>query len=186
MPVSSAQSGLAIEYYARISADQENIKRQADRLTNAAQKVNSQLTTFDPVGLFEIMYESDKTSTAFQSFAVSSLRQLVKSYNKLNDSLAASDRITNEGAGLLEKVKKLLTGPNAEKYNNIGMSLDRYTGAIQFDEQKFTAAITSDPTSVRNLLMDNKQFGPVLQNVIDTIALKPTTFYFNSSFSIRV
>ena len=105
MSVPIFTSGAALEYYARVSSQQANIKQQAADLEAAAEKVNSKLEKFKFTGAFQLMYETDKESSAFCSFGLNALQGLVKSYNQLNDISYSSSALSNEGKGLLDKVK---------------------------------------------------------------------------------
>jgi hypothetical protein len=178
-------SGSSVEYYARISAEQETIKDQAASLESAAERVKASVEVFSPAGMFVYLYESNKSSSAFRDFSVNALRRLVNSYNELNETSAASDRLSDEGKALLDKVKSLLSGPSGEKLRKIGIGLDKATGALRFDEQRFADALLEDPDGVRGLLLNKKGLEPVIQQTIDNMLAQSATSYFNASFVIN-
>jgi flagellar capping protein FliD len=186
MSVPSVSTGVALEYYARVSAQQANIKRQAAELETAAENVDSKLATFTLSGMFELMYETDKDSSAFHSFGVNALHGLVKSYNQLNDISNSSSALSNEGKALLNKVKELLAGHSAATFQGIGLELDKHSGAITFNERLFADKLASDPTTVRNALINGDMLGPVLQETISSLLSKPATAYFSSFFNVIV
>ncbi|MDF2500967.1 MAG: hypothetical protein K0Q77_1681 [Anaerosporomusa subterranea] len=186
MGVPNVSTGAAVEYYARVSAQQARNKQQAADLEAAAENVNNQLATFKLSGVFELMFETDKDSSAFHSFGVNVLQGLVKSYNQLNDISNSSSGLSNEGKALLDKVKTLLTGSKASTFQEIGLELDKHSGAIAFNERLFTEKIASDPQTVRNALINEKMLGPVLQETISSMLAKSATSYFSSFFSVNV
>lgn len=106
----TGQSGSSVEYYARISAEQETIKNQAANLESAAGKVKASVDVFRPSGMYAYLYATNKSSSAFRDFSANALRGLVKSYNELNEVCTSSDRLSDEGKALLDKVKSLLSG----------------------------------------------------------------------------
>lgn len=185
MSVPNVSTGVALEYYARVSAQQANIKRQATELETAAGNVNSKVAAFKLSGMFELMYETDKDNSAFCSFGVTALQGLVKSYNQLNDISNSSSALSNEGKALLDRVKALFSGPNASAYQDIGLELDKHSGAIAFNERLFAEKIASDPTTVRNTLINDNMLGSVLQETISSMLSKPATAYFSSYFSVN-
>ncbi len=178
-------SGGSVEYYARISAEKETIKNQAAALENVAQNVKAKLDVFAPTGLFAYLYDNNKSSSAFRDFAVNALRGLVKSYNELNEVSASSDRLSDEGKALLDRVKSLLSGSSGEKLRKIGIGLDQATGALRFDEQRFADSLLEDPQGVRDLLLNKNGLGPVIQLTIDNMLAQSATCYFNASFILN-
>lgn len=178
-------SGSSVEYYARISAEKETIKHQAAELENAAQNVKTKLEVFAPTGLFAYLCDNNKSSSAFRDFSVNALRRLVRSYNELNEVSGASDRLSDKGKALLDEVKSLLSGPSGEKLRKIGIGLDRATGALRFDEQRFTDSLLEDPQGVRGLLLNKNGLGPAIQLTIDNILAQSATSYFNASFIVN-
>ncbi|MDU4959271.1 MAG: hypothetical protein E6X17_01205 [Sporomusaceae bacterium] len=155
-------------------------------MAEAAEKVSLKLKTFTPSGLFAQMYKTDKDNSFFHSFAVGALNGLTNSYNQLNELSNGLNNLSNEGKALLDKVKGLLSGPSASKFEEIGLKLDKYSGAIVFDETVFGEKIASDPQTVRSILLDANMLGPVLQETMATVLAKPATAYFTSSFSVNV
>lgn len=186
MALSKATSAAAVEYYSRISSQQANAKRQAAELETAAEKVEKEAKNFTLSGMFELMYETDKESSAFRSYSMFALTGLVKSYNQLNDSSNSSSALSNEGKSLLDNVKALLTGSKASAFQEIGLAIDKHSGAILFDERIFADKVTNDPKTVRNVLIDEKMLGPVMRETISAMLSKPTTAYFTSLFSVKV
>ena len=186
MSVPNVSTGVALEYYARVSAQQANIKQQAAELETAAENVNSKLKTLKPSGMFALMYKTDKESSTFCSFGVNALQGLVKSYNQLNDISNSSSSLSSEGKALLDKVKELLTGPSAETFQDMGLDLDKHSGAITFNDRLFAEKLASDPTTVTNALISKNMLGPVLQETISSLLSKPATSYFSSFFSVTV
>jgi len=178
-------SGSSVEYYARINAEKAKIKNQAAELENAAQNVKDKLRVFAPTGLFAYLYDSNKNSSVFRDFSVNALRELVKNYNELNKISAASEGLSDEGRGLLDKVKALLGGPAAGTFREIGLQLDAATGHLIFDDRRFADKLAAEPSDVRQLLLGNNRLGPVMQRVIDNMLARPTQTYFNSSFIIN-
>lgn len=178
-------SGSSVEYYARISAEQETIKNQAASLESAAEKVKASVDVFGPSGMFAYLYKTNKSSSAFRDFSINALRGLVKSYNELNEVSASSDRLSDEGKALLDKVKSLLSGSAGRNLRAIGIGLDRATGALRFDEQIFADALLEDPQGVRGLLLNKNGLGPAIQMSVENMLARSATSYFNAAFVIN-
>lgn len=185
MAVTAASSRASLEYYARISAEQEKINTQAASLERATGKVETSLTPFDPTGLFEYLYEEDKTSSVFRGFALNAVRSLVKNCNELTAAGKSADRLGDEGKALLEKVKAVLAGPAGGIFREMGIGLNRATGELRFDETRFNEKILADPQGVRQAIMGRDGLGPVMQRVIEAFQSRAATSYFNSSFIIN-
>ena len=72
----------------------------------------------------------------------------------------------------------MLTGSKATAFQDIGLELDKHSGAITFNERQFAEKIASDPNTVRNALINEEMLGPVLQETISSMLAKPATAYF--------
>ena len=182
MIVGTSQALLSSEELARASAERDSIKRQSRELQSAATRVQSKLKSFGASGLLATLYSQDKSGSAFQTFAQSMVRDLCKSYKQLNQTLQDSDRISNEGKDLLNSVKELLTGKNADRFAEMGLTLNQYTGDLKFDENKFAEKIAADPAGVKELLLDKKYLGPVLSHVVANILNQSEGYYFNPAY----
>lgn len=186
MSIQNVSTAAAVEYYARVNSMQARNKQQAAALEEAAAKVNTKLAVFKLSGMFDKMYSKDKEGSAFHSFSVNALRDLVNSYNRLNDFSISSSSLSDEGKALLNNVKDLLGGSKASTFEELGLKLDPHSGAMVFDERLFAEKLASDPSAVRGALLSPGMLGPILQNTISSMLSKPATAYFNSSFSIKV
>nr|WP_092074334.1 flagellar filament capping protein FliD [Dendrosporobacter quercicolus]NSL49238.1 flagellar filament capping protein FliD [Dendrosporobacter quercicolus DSM 1736]SDM88987.1 Flagellar hook-associated protein 2 C-terminus [Dendrosporobacter quercicolus] len=182
MTVGTSQTALCSAELARASAERESIRKQSRDLQSAATGVEAKLKAFGASGLLATMYSQDKNGSAFQTFARSAVRELCKSYRQLNQTLADSDRLSNEGRALLDKVKELLTGEHADAFAEMGLSLNRYTGELKFDEHTFAEKIAGDPEGVRKLLLDKKYLGPAVSDVVETILKQSDGYYFNPAY----
>lgn len=181
----TGQSGSSIEYYARINAEKETIRNQAASLESAAKKVQASVDEFSPSGMYAYLYESNKSSSAFRDFSINALRGLVKNYNELNEVCSSADRLSDEGKAMLDKVQSLLKGPAGKNLREIGIELDRSTGAMRFDERLFDDALVADPKKVSGLLVNKSGLGPIVQLAIDSLLDRSATSYFNASFVIN-
>ncbi len=165
-----------------VAAERESIQRQGKELQSAAEKGKSKLKALGSDGLLAKLYSQDKTSSAFQIFAQSTMRELCKSYRQLNATLSTSDRLSSEGKALLDNVKQLLSGKDAKLFAEAGLKLDRHTGDIKFDENKFVEKAISDPAGIRKLLLDKKYLGPAVSQVVDGILNQSTDYFFNQAY----
>jgi flagellar hook-associated protein 2 len=140
-----------------VSLDHEHVSLQLNAITTGAIKVN--------VG------EDD-------SKIVDAVQALVTNYNNLEDVFGSSDKVTQQGASVLNRVESLVGKTRVTDFAAIGISLNQYTGALELDQQKLSAALESSPDKVKSLLVGAASLGQMVDSVSKDIASTPVSSYF--------
>jgi flagellar hook-associated protein 2 len=109
---------------------------------------------------------------------VDAVQALVTNYNDLEDVFGGSDKVTQQGASVLDLVKSLFGKTRANDFAAIGISLNQYTGALALDKQKLTAALEASPDKVKSLLVGTGSLGQMVDSVSQDIAGTPVSSYF--------
>lgn len=157
---------------------QNNINREVQAFHEAVDELSKQLKVFKKDAMFENLYKTAGTTDKFKSFALSSARNLVKAYNNINTFIKSSEYLTGEGKELLDGIQDLLQGKTAKDFAKMGITINKKTGEIKFDEQKFSTYLDEDVITVKNLLIDKANLAPTLNELVSNVTGKVDNYYF--------
>lgn len=168
------------------NSNRQRANKDSVNLNEVAQELRDSLKPFSKDGVLTDLFANGTTSNSFQVMARDSLDKLVKAYNKFSEIIKSSKYVTSEGAKLLNQVKELMTGKNAADYRKMGLELNKQTGKINFDDKRFLLFLNNDIAKTGKLLVNDKYFTMVLQNVSQSVLGKQTGYYFNSPIDVSV
>jgi flagellar capping protein FliD len=182
-PVASAGSTASASAASVVNTTRLN--KEISDFNKALQDLTKSLPVFSGSNLFDQMYK-DKSGDPFRDLAYTATNKLVKAYNQLNGAVKSSQFITSDGKKLLDQVKSLLTGPDAAKFADMGISLDKTSGQIKLDDIKFADFVSKDPDSVYSLLKNKDKLVDVMRDVVGNTSGKQENYYFYKPFQATV
>ena len=167
------------------TGDGKSQKEKAN-LNDAVQQLDKSLRVFKRNAVLDSLFVTGNDSSSFYDMVSQSTRTLVDSYNKLNDVLRSSNRISKEGAELLSRVQGMLQGKWRE-FGDMGIMLDPRTGSISVNENRLTDYCVQDRGAVRKQLIEAPGgVVPALLDVVNAVTKKTAGYYFNSTFDVSV
>ena len=113
------------------------------------------------------------------STIVTSAKDLVTNYNKLNSVLSNSDT-TKQGSKVLDGISTMVNGSRAKDFASIGISMNNNTGELKVDEKKLTEAVESNPDKVKKLLSGAGGLAKGIENVANSISNNSVTNYLKA------
>lgn len=163
----------------------QQVNKQIAGLNGAAQELQTSLKAFSKDSLLAELLDNGATGSSFQVLARDSVDKLVKAYNKFNEIIKSSNFITGEGAKLLDQVQGLLNGKDSSDFGTLGLSLDKHTGKLKFDDKKLLAALQDDTSTAKKLLFGDKYLAPMLDQIVQSVLGKQAGYYFNKPFVVN-
>lgn len=113
------------------------------------------------------------------SAIVTSAKDLVTDYNKLNSVLSNSDT-TKRGSKVLDGVGAMMNGARSNDFASIGISMNKDTGELTLDEKKLTEAATTNPDQVKKLVSGGGGLAKGIENVAKDISNNSVTSYLKA------
>jgi flagellar capping protein FliD len=161
-----------------------NFNEALEGLTKSLRDFNGSIV-FSGSTIFDRMYE-DKNGDPFRSLAYTDAKKIVKAYNQLNSAIKSSQFVNADGKKLLDRVNNLLTGPNAAKFKDMGISIDDSSGELKLNSTKFSEFVIKDPDSVYSLLRGKDKLVSVMRNVIGDTTGRQADYFFYKPFEATV
>lgn len=185
LPSSSGSLAVTADGAMVYTGDGKSQKEKAN-LNDAVQQLDKSLRVFKRNAVLDSLFVTGNDSSSFYDMVSHSTRALVDSYNKLNDVLRSSNRITKEGAELLSRVQGMLQGKWRE-FGDMGIVLDPRTGSISVNENRLADYCAQDRGAVRKQLIEAPGgLAPALLDVVNAVTKKTAGYYFNSTFDVSV
>lgn len=175
----------ASSYSVHDNAKLQQVNKQITGLNGAAQELQTSLKAFSKSGLLSRLLKDEADSSSFQVLARDAVDKLVKAYNKIDDIIKSSTYITGEGAKLLDQVRELLNGKDSPGFHELGLSLDKHTGRLKFDDKKFMTALGDSLPTVKKLIFDDKFLASMLDQIAQSVLGKQAGYYFNKPFIVN-
>ncbi|MPM38828.1 hypothetical protein SDC9_85458 [bioreactor metagenome] len=169
-----------------MNSSRQRANKESANLTKAAQELKNSLKAFSNDGVLADLFANGTTSSSFQVMARDSLDKLVNVYNKFNEITKSSKYITGEGSKLLNQVQELLTGKNVADYRKMGLEIDKQSGNLKFDDKKFAAFFDENTATTGKLLINDKYFVSLLQDVAQSVLGKQSGYYFVKPLDVSV
>lgn len=185
LPASSGSLAVTADGAMVYTGDGKSQKEKAN-LSDAVQQLDKSLRVFKRDAVLDDMFLDGNDSSSFYDMVSQSTRTLIDSYNKLNDVLRSSNRISKEGAELLSRVQGMLQGKWRE-FGDMGIMLDPRTGSISVNENRLADYCVQDRGAVRKQLIEAPGgLAPALLDVVNAVTKKTAGYYFNSTFDVSV
>lgn len=161
-------------------------QKEKSNLSDAVQQLDKSLRVFKRDAVLDDLFLVGNDSSSFYDMVSQSTRTLVNSYNKLNDVLRSSNRISKEGEELLSRVQNMMNVKWRE-FGDMGIMLDQRTGAISINENRLADYCVQDRGAVRKQLIEAPGgLAPALLDVVNAVTKKTAGYYFNSTFDVSV
>lgn len=185
LPSSSGSLAVTADGSMVYTGDGKSQKEKAS-LNDAVQQLDKSLRVFKRDAVLDDLFLDGNNSSSFYDMVSQSTRTLVDSYNKLNDVLRSSNRISKEGAELLSRVQGMMQGKWRE-FGDMGIMLDPRTGSISVNENRLADYCVQDRGAVRKQLIEAPGgLAPALLDVVNAVTKKTAGYYFNSTFDVSV
>lgn len=161
-------------------------QKEKANVSDAVQQLDKSLRVFKRDAVLDDLFLEGNDSSSFYDMVSQSTRTLIGSYNKLNDVLRSSTRISKEGAELLSRVQNMMDSKWRE-FGDMGITLNPRTGAVSLDENRLSEYCAQNPGTVRKLLLEAPGgLAPALLDVVSAVTKKTAGYYFNSTFDVSV